>query len=218
MPKILMIEDDDEFAQLLGRFLAQYGMEVTTFADPYLGLSAGIESYDLLILDLTLPGMDGLEVCREVVGRCDIPIIISSARSDLNDKVVGLSIGADDYLPKPYDPQEMLARILSLLRRYRKIHAPPQTDTPAVRLDPVRETLITPQGAIPLTPAEFVVARVLFSHRDTTVSKEQILYDTPLLENSSDGSLSVIVSRLRKKLGSTATIKTVRGIGYRLIL
>ena len=120
MTNILMIEDDAEYAELLSNFLAKYNLAVTNYQDPYLGLSAGIEKYDLLILDLTLPGMDGLEVCKEVVSKYDIPIIISSARSDLTDKVIGLQLGADDYLPKPYDPQEMYARIMSLLRRYKK--------------------------------------------------------------------------------------------------
>ncbi len=116
----LMIEDDTEFAELLSEYLAQYDIKITNFEDPYLGLSAGVKKYDLLILDLTLPGMDGLEVCKEVVEKYDIPIIISSARSDINDKVEGFAIGADDYLPKPYDPKEMYARITSLLRRYSK--------------------------------------------------------------------------------------------------
>jgi len=101
-----MIEDDAEFAELLSEYLAQYDIKITNFEDPYLGLSAGVKKYDLLILDLTLPGMDGLEVCEEVVRKYDIPIIISSARADINDKVEGFNLGADDYLPKPYDPKE----------------------------------------------------------------------------------------------------------------
>ena len=118
MINILMIEDDVEFAEILSEYLAQFDIKITNYEDPFLGLSAGIKKYDLLILDLTLPGMDGLEVCQEITKRYDIPIIISSARSDLDDKVEGLKLGADDYLPKPYDPQEMYARIISLLRRY----------------------------------------------------------------------------------------------------
>jgi len=218
MHKILMIEDDEEFAELLSRFLARYNIEVTSYNDPYLGLSAPIDDYDLIILDLTLPGMDGLEVCREITAQYDIPIIISSARGDTADKVAGLQIGADDYLPKPYDPQEMHARIVSLLRRYKKIRSSTQESAPAVRLETEHERLILGSLTVPLTPAEFLIAKLLFAHVGTTVSKEQILYDSSLLQDSSDGSLSVIVSRLRKKLGEHATIKTVRGIGYRLIV
>ncbi len=213
-----MIEDDEEFAELLSRFLARYSIEVTTYHDPYLGLSAPIDDYDLIILDLTLPGMDGLEVCREITSCHDIPIIISSARSDTADKVAGLQIGADDYLPKPYDPQEMHARIVSLLRRYKKIHNGVQEETPNIQINDEHEHLILGSKIVPLTPAEFLIAKLLFVHVGTTVSKEQILYDSSLLQDSSDGSLSVIVSRLRKKLGEHATIKTVRGVGYRLIV
>jgi len=113
MVTILMIEDDEEFATLLTDYLKRYNLEVTNYTDPYLGLSAGIEKYDLLILDLTLPLMDGLDVCKEVSQKYDIPIIISSARSDLSDKVLGLQIGADDYLPKPYEPQESIRAYIS---------------------------------------------------------------------------------------------------------
>jgi len=217
MTNILMIEDDAEYAELLSSFLAQYNLKVTNFQDPYLGLSAGIEKYDLLILDLTLPGMDGLEVCKEVVSKYDIPIIISSARSDLTDKVIGLQLGADDYLPKPYDPQEMYARIMSLLRRYKKSNESTEVTTYPLMLSENEEDVLLHGKRIDLTPAEFVLIKLLIKNRNMTVSKEQILYDSQVLESSSDGSLAVILNRLRKKLGSEVEIKTVRGVGYRLI-
>jgi len=118
MIKILMIEDDLELAEILTEFLAKSDMSVTTAEEPYIGLSTlNVEKFDLVILDLTLPGLDGLEVCKEIRKRHDVPIIISSARHDITDKVNALDNGADDYLPKPYDPQELLARIKSHLRR-----------------------------------------------------------------------------------------------------
>ena len=115
-----MIEDDPEFSLFLGEYLDKYNIKITNYEDPYLGLTAGISNYDLLILDLTLPGIDGLEVCEKISKSYDIPIIISSARSDVTDKIMGLQIGADYYLPKPYDPKEMYAVIQSLLRRSKK--------------------------------------------------------------------------------------------------
>ena len=211
-----MIEDDAEFASLLGDYLQRYNLKVTNYQDPFLGLSAGVEKYDLLILDLTLPGMDGLEVCKEMVEKYDIPIIISSARSDLSDKVTGLQLGADDYLPKPYDPQEMYARIISLLRRYKKINENEATQSYKITLDEDKESVSVEGKTIDLTPAEFVVARLLIKNRGSTVSKEQILYDSDIFQYGSDSSLSVIMSRLRKKLGTDINIKTIRGIGYRL--
>lgn len=216
MTKILMIEDDAGYASLLTSYLSRYNIQVTNYEDPYLGLSAGVEKYDLLILDLTLPGMDGLEVCREVVRKYDIPIIISSARSDLSDKVIGLQIGADDYLPKPYDPQEMYARIISLLRRYKKNHIH-EEPTYRLMLDKVKEVITLDSELLDLTLAEYTVLKLLITHRGSTVSKEQILYDSEVFQFGSDGSLAVILNRLRNKLGDAAEIKTVRGVGYRLV-
>jgi len=216
MTKILMIEDDAEYASLLSSYLKQYNIEVSNFEDPFLGLSAGVEKYDLLILDLTLPGMDGLEVCKEVVSKYDIPIIISSARSDLSDKVIGLQLGADDYLPKPYDPQEMYARIISLLRRYKKNHTQEEA-VYRLRLNEEKETIFLDDAPLDLTPAEYAVLKLLVQHRGATVSKEQILYDSEVFQFGSDGSLAVIMNRLRKKLGEDVQLKTVRGVGYRLL-
>ena len=186
MTKILMIEDDAQYASLLTDYLKQYNIEVSNYEDPFLGLSAGIEKYDLLILDLTLPGIDGLEVCKEVVSKYDIPIIISSARSDLSDKVIGLQIGADDYLPKPYDPQEMYARIISLLRRYKKT-ANYEEASYKVMLDESKESVLLDGVMLDLTPAEYVVMKLLIQNRGATVSKEQILYDSEVFQFGSDG-------------------------------
>ena len=216
MVTILMIEDDEEFATLLTDYLKRSNLEVTNYTDPYLGLSAGIEKYDLLILDLTLPLMDGLDVCKEVSQKYDIPIIISSARSDLSDKVLGLQIGADDYLPKPYEPQEMYARILSLLRRYNKIKAPSNDPVDTLVLDETKASVSLKDEVLDLTPAEYIVLKLFIKNRGSTISKEQILYDSDIFKNSNDSSLSVIISRLRKKLGSEISIKSIRGVGYRL--
>ena len=216
MINILMIEDDIEFASLLTNFLARYNLKVTNFDNPYLGLSAGVDKYDLLILDLTLPDIDGLDVCKEVVSRYDIPIIISSARGDLSDKVIGLQLGADDYLPKPYDPQEMYARIVSLLRRYKKINEPKEPIYPLM-LDEQSEEVILNGKILNLTSAEFEFLKILIQNRNATVSKEQILYNSEVFTYGNDSSLAVIVNRVRKKLGESANIKTVRGIGYKLL-
>jgi len=216
MTKILMIEDDAQYASLLTSYLKQYNIEITNYEDPFLGLSAGVEKYDLLILDLTLPGMDGLEVCKEVVSKYDIPIIISSARSDLSDKVIGLQLGADDYLPKPYDPQEMYARIISLLRRYKKTNSL-EVASYRLMLDEEKESVLLDNIALDLTAAEYTVLKLLIQHRGATVSKEQILYDSEVFQLGSDGSLAVILNRLRKKLGEDIQLKTVRGVGYRLL-
>jgi len=212
-----MIEDDPEFAELLSEYLSQYDIKITNFEDPYLGLSAGVKKYDLLILDLTLPGMDGLEVCEEMVRKYDIPIIISSARSDINDKVDALALGADDYLPKPYDPKEMYARITSLLRRYSKSQnsnaAAPKGD-----FETKGDTIYFKGEALSLTPAEYEVLTLLVKHQGMTQSREQIINTSGTMSIDSQGkSLDVIISKIRTKLGDNKRIQAVRGIGYKLV-
>jgi two-component system OmpR family response regulator len=217
MINILMIEDDTEFAELLTEYLAQYDIKVTNYEDPYLGLSAGVKKYDLLILDLTLPGMDGLEVCKEVVEKYDIPIIISSARSDINDKVEGFALGADDYLPKPYDPKEMYARITSLLRRYSKSENNKMV-TPKSDFELKGDTIYFKGEALSLTPAEFEVLSLLVKHQGITQSREQIINTSRAMSMDSQGkSLDVIISKIRTKLGDNKRIQAVRGVGYKLV-
>jgi two-component system OmpR family response regulator len=222
MINILMIEDDPEFAELLSEYLAQYDIKITNYEDPYLGLSSGVEKYDLIILDLTLPGMDGLEVCEEVVRKYDIPVIISSARSDIQDKVEAFEIGADDYLPKPYDPKEMYARITSLLRRYSKTEkAETAISTGDFALK--GDTLYFKGNALSLTPAEFEVLNLLVKHQGITQSREQIINTSATMSIDSQGkSLDVIISKIRSKLGEldlddAKRIQAVRGVGYKLV-
>ena len=217
MINILMIEDDPEFAELLTEYLAQYDMKVTNYEDPFLGLSAGVKKFDLLILDLTLPGMDGLEVCEEVVRKYDMPVIISSARSDINDKVEALAIGADDYLPKPYDPKEMYARIMSLLRRYSKSNDA-QHNMPKHDFEINGDTIYFKSEALQLTPAEFEVLALLIKHQGITQSREQIINTSGNMSIDSQGkSLDVIISKIRSKLDDNKRIQAVRGVGYKLV-
>ena len=223
MINVLMIEDDFEFASLLSEYLIKFNIKVTNFEDPYLGLSAGIKNFDLLILDLTLPGMDGLEVCKEIHEKYDIPIIISSARSDVSDRVVGLQIGADDYLPKPYDPKEMHARIMSLIRRYKKTTAEKEEtiSESAFRIDEKRHEIYFEDRALSLTPAEYEILEYLIKQHSFSVSREQLVYHCKSLKDKDSKSLDVIIGRLRTKIGDNSKkpehIFSVRGIGYKLI-
>ena len=222
MINVLMIEDDTEFAEILSEYLAKYNIKITNYEDPYLGLSAGVKKYDLLILDLTLPGMDGLEVCKEIVAKYDIPIIISSARSDIGDKVVGLQIGADDYLPKPYDPKEMVARIQSLIRRYKKTAEDEKQSSQSVFLvDEKRHEIFFKGEALGLTPAEYEILSYMIRQNGFSISREQLVYNCKSLKDKGSKSLDVIVGRLRTKIGDDSKnpehIHSVRGIGYKLV-
>ena len=221
--KLIMIEDDLELAELLIDFLTRYHIQVTNYDDPFLGISAlNLEKYDLLILDLSLPGMDGLDICREIRQKSDIPIIISSARSDLDDKVIALGLGADDYLPKPYEPKELYARILSVLRRYKKgleeeMHLPQS----AFSHDEKAGLIYYQKTPMRLTQAEYEVLSTLIAQHGCIVSRTQLIQAAPSLgEESESRSLDVLVSRIRHKLGETSKepkhLHSIRGIGYRL--
>jgi len=220
--RIAMIEDDTELAELLCDFLAQYNLHVTNYEDPYLGISAlSVTPYDLLILDLSLPGMDGLEICKEIRQKSDIPIIISSARSDLEDKVIGLGLGADDYLPKPYEPKELYARILSVSRRYQRSNKETQAPASALRHDKKAGLIYFHDKPLKLTRAEYEVLGELLHQHGCVVSRAQLIQAAPSLGEDSDSrSLDVLISRIRTKLGENSKnpkhLHSVRGVGYRI--
>ena len=218
MINVLMIEDDPEFAELLAEYLAQFDIKVTNYEDPFLGLSAGVKKFDLVILDLTLPGMDGLEVCEELVRKYDIPVIISSARSDINDKVQSFELGAYDYLPKPYDPKEMYARIMAILNRVNKGEGKNTANTPKSDFEIKGDTIYYKGEALNLTPAEFEVLSLLVKNQGITQSREQIINSSATMSIDSQGkSLDVIISKIRSKIGDNKRIQAVRGVGYKLV-
>jgi len=214
-----MIEDDPDFSVFLGDYLAKYNIKITNFQDPFLGLTAGIEKYDILILDLTLPGMDGLDVCKEVSEKYDIPIIISSARSDVTDKIMGLQIGADYYLPKPYDPNEMYAVIQSLLRRAKKTTV--EVFEGDFTYDEAHHSISFKEEELELTQGEYEVLLSLLKAKTALLSREQIVNECESLSDAYSKSLDVIIGRLRLKLGDDSRkpryLHAIRGMGYKLV-
>lgn len=225
MIQVAMIEDDIELAEILTQYLATFNIKVTNYEDPFIGLSAiGLNKFDLIILDLTLPGLDGLEVCQELLKKHDIPIIISSARSDITDKVTALQLGADDYLPKPYDPRELEIRIKTILRRVNKSNQPQQTIKNKIFIYDEEKKVITKDLlALKLTPAEFEILALFISREGFVISREDIFENVTYLnsdmENSS--SLSVIINRLRHKIENDKQdmkyLQTIRGMGYKFV-
>jgi two-component system OmpR family response regulator len=220
--KVLIIEDDPELLMALSLYLKKYGMETTCADEPYIGLSLITqEKFDVVILDLTLPGMDGLDVIEKIRESSDIPVIISSARDDLTDKVIGLERGADDYMPKPYDPRELVTRIKTILRRVGGSNAQKTTISNFI-LGDNGHTIKFKNKTLELTAAEFDVLNILISHKNSAVSREQLLYDSKHIDDSSSiKNIDVIVSRIRNKLAkidpNNSYIKPVRGVGYMLI-
>ncbi len=219
MNKILMIEDDLELAEILTEYLEQFDFKIVTEDDPFKAVSIlKLEPFDLVILDLTLPGMDGLEVCEAIRERQDIPIIISSARSDVTDKVAALALGADDYLPKPYDPRELEARIHSVLRRYEAKVSQKDEMKSDYRCDTSSMQIYYKGRALDLTNAEYGILSYMVSKQGNVVSREDLIHNVNAInEDSSNKSIDVMVGRIRNKLGDKSLIESVRGVGYKLI-
>ena len=225
MVQVAMIEDDTELAEVLTQYLATFNIEVTNYEDPFIGLSSiGLKHFDLVILDLTLPGLDGLEVCQEILKKHDIPIIISSARSDITDKVTALQLGADDYLPKPYDPRELEIRIKTILRRFNKNAQPKQIKKTKIFVYDEEKKVITKNNeSLKLTPAEYEILALFIQREGFVISREDIFENVTYLnsdmENSS--SLSVIINRLRNKIEANSKdakhLQTIRGMGYKFV-
>jgi len=216
-----MIEDDYEIAQILTEYLNKFDIKVTSVEEPYIGLShLTQENFDLIILDLTLPGIDGLEVIPKIRKTSSIPIIVSSARDDITDKVIAMERGADDYMPKPYDPRELVTRIKTILRRT-KSSAEANKVTSLFELNSEARSVIFKNIMMELTAAEYEILSILIQYADTAISREQLLYDSEHIDdNSSIKNIDVIISRIRHKISlidsANTYIKPVRGIGYLL--
>jgi two-component system OmpR family response regulator len=220
--KIAMVEDDLELAEILIEYLKRYNIKVTNFDDPYSAVSAiGLDDYDLIILDLTLPGMDGLELCKKLIEKYEIPIIISSARSDITDKVTALEIGADDYLPKPYDPRELEVRIKTILRRYNKELKQNNQKDEIFKLDMEKQEITKNGKFIKFTPAEFEIMTFLIQKKGFIVNRYELIDNSNFMNSDEGGSIAVIINRIRHKIEENPKkpqfLQTIRGIGYKLV-
>ena len=226
-PTILLVEDDPSLRMLTARALQENGFLVRpASAAPEMWLALDQGPVDLVLLDIMLPGTSGIDLCRTLRQKSDVPIIFMSARASETDRVVGLELGADDYIAKPFGTRELVARVRAVLRRPSLDRGTGSTERGLVTFDgwtvnlPRRE-LTSPSGAIvDLTGAEFDLLVVLADHAQRVIARERLIeLSRTRLGDSSDRSIDVLVSRLRRKLGSAgspAPIVTVRGIGYML--
>ena len=224
MTKILMIEDDLELAHILQKYLKKFDIDVEIAEEPYIGLSMlEVNKYDLLILDLTLPGLDGLELIPKIRKFSDIPIIISSARDDILDKVMGLERGADDYLPKPYNPRELEARIKTILRRKSSSPKKEEKKEDIFELNEEAMQIKFKGHPLTLTPAEYDILSLLIKNKGAVISRDRFLYHSNNIDDDSSlKNIDVMISRIRSKLSKIdnefSYIKPARGIGYQLVL
>jgi two-component system OmpR family response regulator len=227
-PHILIVDDDREIRDLLGRFLERQGMRVTLARDAREARRLWpLGNYHLVVLDLMLPGESGLDFARWLRGQSAVPIVMLTAMGEETDRIVGLELGADDYVPKPFNPRELLARIRAVLRRTsgegtERSKAPPPR---LIRfagwtLEPARRRLIDPEGAeVTLTGGEYELLSILVERPNRVLTRDMLM---DLLHGRQAGpfdrAIDVAVSRLRRKLDddgrNPSLIKTVRGGGY----
>ena len=224
---ILIVDDDVEIRTLLARYLEKNGARATAVADGRAMRQALDKGrFDLVVLDLMLPGDDGLTLCRELRAHSDIPVIMLTARGEETDRIVGLEMGADDYVPKPFSARELLARIKVVLRRARSL--PPNLRAEEQReirfgdwvLDTEQRHLVSSDAVVtPIGGAEYRLLRIFLDHPNRVLSRDQLMEMTQGREaDALDRSIDVQVGRLRRRLGDDprepALIKTVRGEGY----
>ena len=217
--RVLLIDDDERLNALLTEYLTRFGFAVRAFTHPDAGLRAlNIESPDLIVLDVMLPGTDGLTLCRTIRESSKVPIIMLTARGEVTDRIVGLEMGADDYLPKPFEPRELVARMQAVLRRG---HAESDERTRSGPIDINWSTRSATLDGRPLvlTSAEFELLGLLVRSRGRVLSRDRIMEALRGVDwEAYDRSIDVLVSRLRQKLGDDARratlIQTVRGVGY----
>ncbi|TAN53381.1 MAG: response regulator [Betaproteobacteria bacterium] len=225
--QILVVDDDAEIRNLLCDYLRRNGYRATAVADgKAMWAALGRGKYDLVVLDVMLPGDDGLTLCRKLRAEADTPVIMLTARGEETDRIVGLEMGADDYLAKPFSPRELLARIKSVLRRYRSL--PQNLRADAARrvrfagwtLDTVARHLISAAGVVTsLSGTEYQLLRILLSHPNQVLTRDQLMLLAKGRESDPlDRTIDLQVSRLRHRLGDDLSepriIKTVRGQGY----
>ena len=225
MPKILLIDDDEKLGDLLQSFFGRFDLDLIAAHDPETGLEAlGDEDPDLVILDVMLPGQDGFEVCRKIRKSSSVPIIMLTARGEVTDRIVGLEIGADDYMPKPFEPRELVARIQNVLRRSQseKKQSGTRLEYAGLSIDLERRSAELDGETLDLTTMEYQLLALFAGNPGRTFTRDEILnelrgIDAQLFSRSVD----ILVSRLRQKLGDTSKqarfIKTVWGTGYAFI-
>lgn len=217
MQTILLIDDDERLAELLQQYFERHNLLLSSAIRPSEGLAKlARNSFDLVILDIMLPEMDGFEVCRTIRKQSDIPILMLTARGEVMDRVVGLELGADDYLPKPFEPRELVARIQNILKRSRQSGRPQELlDFAELKIDTNLRQVAIRDTAIDLSSMEYQLLELFARTPGKTFTRDEILNHLKGVETDIQSrSVDILVSRLRQKLKPLTLIKTIRGSGY----
>ncbi|MGW8481513.1 response regulator transcription factor [Microbacterium sp. NPDC055903] len=220
--RILIVEDDDRVAGALESFLARSGYATARAADAASAMRLVGADTEVVLLDLGLPDADGIDLCRRIRGRSDVPILIVTARTQVTERIRGLRAGADDFVIKPYDVHELLARIEAVTRRTRAAVLPDPgsrvlVHEGAVRIDLVAREVLIEDRPVDLTPKEFDIVAVLARYPGVAVPKDRLIREVWNTDWRGFGhSLEVHVGAIRRKTGDRRLIETVRGVGYRL--
>jgi len=224
MPNILIIDDDKELTDLLEEFLGGYKYKTFVRHNPVEGLAFLKKTdVDLVLLDIMLPEMDGLQVLRSIREYSEIPVLMLTAKGDVSDKVVGLELGADDYLPKPFEPRELLARIQSILRRVKFSNSMVDViEFDGLVVNKVKEEVVLDGDVVHLSTSEFEALSLFVDNNNEVLDREFLVENLRGIQwQTFDRSVDVLVSRLRHKLGETPTrtrfLKTIHGIGYKFV-
>lgn len=223
MHTILLIDDDERLAQLLEEYFARYELHLISETHPSSGIKRvqNEDNIDLVILDIMLPEMDGFEVCRRIRKSSEIPILMLTARGDVMDRIIGLEIGADDYLAKPFESRELVARIHNILKRLN--HGNHATDEKPLQwhnftIDKHNHKAILHDSEINLTSKEFELLLLLAENSDKIYNRDEIMNELSGIDaDFYSRSIDILVSRLRQKIKPLECIQTVRGRGYRFI-
>lgn len=217
MQHILLIDDDERLAELLARYFEQYDLSLSHATHPSRGLQLlDTNQFDLVILDIMLPEMDGFDVCKRIRQQSDIPIIMLTARGDVMDRVVGLELGADDYIPKPFEPRELVARIHSNLKRIgNKIDNNKLLKYGELTINTDNHSITLANHAINVTNMEYQLIALLARHPGKVFSRDEILNQLKGIDaDIYSRSVDILISRVRQKLKPSDYIKTARGSGY----
>jgi len=214
----LLVDDDARLPELIRSFMQPQGVVVTTATSGAAALDALDRlTFDVVLLDVMMPGMDGLEVLRRIRAKSNVPVLMLTARGDETDRIVGLELGADDYLPKPFSPRELLARIRALVRRAQPASGADRLESHGIRVDISSREASRAGVAVPLTALEFDVLVALMRRRGRVIPRAMLLREAGRGDTAvSERTVDVHVARLRQKLGDDPpqVIKTVRGVGY----